>query len=146
MAATELWIVNWELVAIGDPAWDLAGALQDFLSVWVASMPLSDELTAEQMIAQASVPLGTVRDAVRALWSGYRAGAGLDPVQAEGLLTRAVGFSAARLIQSAFELLVGAERLAGAAVLLLQIAANLLAEPERGRVQLYGIPLAWTTT
>jgi hypothetical protein len=143
---TELWIVDWEMVGIGDPAWDLAGALQDFLVVWVASMPLSEELTAEQMNAGARVSLDAVRVAVRALWSGYRAGSGLEPAEAEGLLNRAVAFSAARLIQSAFEVLVDAERLAGPAVLLLQVAANLLAEPEGGRVQLYGIPLGWTAT
>jgi hypothetical protein len=67
--------------------------------------------------------------------------ADLDRVAAEDLLGRVVPFSAARLIQSAFEMLVGAERLAGPAVLLLQVAANLLAEPERGRLQLYGIPM-----
>ena len=54
----ELWIVDWEAVGFGDPAWDVAGALQDFLVYWVFSMPMSHELTPEQMIAQARVPLG----------------------------------------------------------------------------------------
>ncbi len=140
-APLELWIVDWEMVGIGDPAWDLAGALQDFLVFWVSSMPLSDELTAEQMISRARVPLSALRGAMRALWSGYRVGAEIETVEADGLLIRAVAFSALRLIQSVLELLDGTDRLAGAAVVLLQIAANLMAEPERGQVQLYGIPL-----
>ena len=53
----ELWIADWEAVSFGDPAWDVAGALQDFLVYWVFSMPMSDDLTAEQMIAQARVPV-----------------------------------------------------------------------------------------
>jgi hypothetical protein len=141
-AAVELWIVDWEMVGIGDPAWDLAGALQEFPALWVSSMPLSDGMTAEQMTAQARVPLAALRSALRALWSGYRAGAGLDEDEASDLLARAVAFSAARLVQSAFELLDRADRLAGPAVVLLQISANLLAQPERGQVELYGIPLS----
>jgi hypothetical protein len=42
-------------------------------------------------------------------------------------------------VQAAFELLNSADRLAGPAVVMLQISANLLAEPERGQVELYGI-------
>jgi Ser/Thr protein kinase RdoA (MazF antagonist) len=137
----ELWIVDWEAVGFGDPAWDVAGAFQDFLVYWVFSMPLSDELTAEQMIAQARVPLGGLRTALRALWSGYKAGACLDGSEADDMLLRAVAFSAARLIQSAYEISSGSDSLAGPPVVLLQIAANLLAEPERGQIELYGIPL-----
>jgi aminoglycoside phosphotransferase (APT) family kinase protein len=136
----ELWIVDWEMVGIGDPAWDLAGALQEFLAFWVSSMPLTDGLTADEMVAEARVPLTALRSALRALWSGYRGQAGLEADEANDLLARAVGFSAARLVQSAFELLSGADRLAGPAVVMLQISANLLADPERGQIELYGIP------
>jgi hypothetical protein len=57
------------------------------------------------------------------------------------LLMRAVAFSAARIIQSAYEISFGSDSLRGRPVVLLQIAANLLAEPERGQIELYGIPL-----
>jgi hypothetical protein len=57
------------------------------------------------------------------------------------MLLRAVAFSAARLIQSAYEISSGSDSLAGPPVVLLQIAANLLVEPERGQIELYGIPL-----
>jgi hypothetical protein len=136
----ELWIADWELARIGDPAWDLAGALQDCLACWVSSMPLSIELSADEMIARAGVPLTALRGATCALWRGYRVGAGLDPPDARELLRRAVAFSAVRLIQSAFEAADGADRLPRRSVLMLQISENLLAEPERGQVQLYGIP------
>ena len=138
----ELRIADWEMVQIGDPAWDVASALQGFLFDWVSSMPLTDELSAEEMVARAPVHLDAVRKAARALWAGYREGSEIGPTEARSLLPRAVAFSAARLIQSAFEAAVGASRLPGRAVMLMQIGANLLAEPERGQVQLYGIPSA----
>jgi hypothetical protein len=140
-ALVELRVVDWETVQLGDPAWDLAGALQDFVMFWVDSMPLSAGLTAEQRIAGARLPLATLRGAMRALWHGYRAAAELAPAVADELLLRAVAFSAARLIQSAYEISQESERLSALAVVLLQVSVNLLADPEHGQVHLYGIPL-----
>jgi Phosphotransferase enzyme family len=143
-AFRELWITDWEMAQFGDPAWDLAGALQSLLICWVFSMPLSDERTAEEMVSHARIPAAQIRRAARALWSGYEAGAGLTPAEAEGLLPRAVTYSAARLIQSAFESLQGLQYLAGPAVILLQLSENILADPERAQMQLYGIPSGCT--
>jgi Phosphotransferase enzyme family len=139
-ASREIWITDWETAQFGDPAWDLAGALQSLLIFWVYSMPLSDERTAEDMVSHARIPAAHIRRAARALWSGYEAGAELTPAESEGLRRRAVTYSAARLIQSALESLQGLQYLAGPAVLLLQISANILADPERAQMQLYGIP------
>jgi Phosphotransferase enzyme family len=143
-AFREIWITDWEMAQLGDPAWDLAGALQSLLMLWVYSMPLSDERTAEEMVSQARIPTTHIRKAARALWSGYEDRVALTPAEVDGLLRRAVTYSAARLIQSAIEGLQGLQYLAGPAVLLLQISANILAEPERARMQLYGIPSGCT--
>ena len=134
------WIVDWETVQRGDPAWDLAGALQDFLVVWVLSMPLSGVLTSSERIAQAARPLADLRPLIAGLWDEYRRTARLELDDADRFLDRAVRYSAARLIQTVYELLFMEEIVAGAPVLLLQVAANLLAEPLRGQVELYGIP------
>jgi Ser/Thr protein kinase RdoA (MazF antagonist) len=135
----KVWIVDWEMVQVGDPAWDVAGALQDFLVNWVSTMPMEGGLSAEERAARARWPIASLRRVTRAVWSGYRRGAGLEPAEAGELLSRAVVFSAARLIQSAYEAAVGADRLPGQSVILLQLAANVLAEPERALVQLYGV-------
>ena len=98
--ATEqaVWIVDWEFVQTGDPAWDLASALHDYLVFWTASMPLKPELSIDAMIDQAHYPLSALRPAIRALWDGYHAAAGPstpgnEPASA-ALLHRAVAFSA----------------------------------------------------
>jgi aminoglycoside phosphotransferase (APT) family kinase protein len=134
------WIVDWEMVQHGDPAWDLAGALQDFLHLWVGSMPLAEDLTAEQRVSRAEVPLSALRPAIAAMWSGYQEAVGLDGEESPRLLGRAVRFSAARLFQTALERTDGDDVLSGHAVILLQLGANLLADPGRGQVQLYGLP------
>jgi hypothetical protein len=138
--AAEVRLVDWELVQVGDPAWDLAGALQDVILFWVNSMPLGAGLTAEQMVASARFPLVTLQAALRALWRGYCHAAEPSPDGAAGLLLRAVAFSSARLIQSAYEYSQSADVLPAQSVLLLQIGANVLADPGLGQAQLYGIP------
>jgi aminoglycoside phosphotransferase (APT) family kinase protein len=135
-----LWVTDWEMIQFGDPAWDLAGAMQDLLVFWVSTMPLEDELAAAQMISGARIPLLALQRAGRAMWLGYREASGLNSTEASELLARAVAFSAARLNQSAYEAAHGANRLPGQSVILMQISANLLCDPERGQVELYGIP------
>jgi aminoglycoside phosphotransferase (APT) family kinase protein len=137
--SVEARIVDWELVQLGDPAWDLAGALQDLLLFWVQSLPMAPGLAADQMMAAATYPLAAVQAAFRALWAGYRATAGLAGDGASALLTRAVRFSAPRMIQSAYEMSHGSPALPPAAVILLQIGTNILDDPELAQVQLYGL-------
>jgi Ser/Thr protein kinase RdoA (MazF antagonist) len=141
----EVRIVDWELVNIGDPAWDLAGVLQDFLVHWTQSMPVSTTLTVDAMTTRARHPLASLRPAIRAVWQGYRSAAGLETSEGDALLDRAVAFSAARLIQSVHELSDESEHLSVRSVLLLQLAANILADPGLARVHLFGIPLEFPT-
>lgn len=132
-------LVDWELVQVGDPAWDLAGAFQDFVLFWVFSMPLEGGLPVEQRAAAARYPLPVLQGGLRALWRGYRAAAGLGVEEGNARLDRAVRLSAARLIQSAYELAHAADALPAMSVLLLQVSANLLNDPETAQVELYGL-------
>lgn len=136
--AVEVRLVDWETVQAGDPAWDVAGALQDFILFWVSSMA-QGPYPPEQLAATARCPLIILQSAVRSLWRGYRTAAGLAPAEADALVRRAVRYSAARLIQTAYEMASSAPALPATSVLLLQISAHLLADPETGQVQLYGI-------
>jgi len=130
--------VDWELVQWGDPAWDVAGMLQDFVMFWLFSMTDTQGST-EAMAASATYPLSVLQPAIRKFWKGYRAGADLDAASSTALLAKAIPFSAARLIQSAYELAQTSPALPVQSVLLLQISANMLRDPEGSQVQLYGL-------
>jgi hypothetical protein len=136
--AVSVRLVDWETVQLGDPAWDLAGALQDFVLFWVSSMT-QGAYTPEQLAATARYPLIVLQSAIRTLWRGYRATADLKRAEAEDLLRRAVQYSAARLIQSAYEMAMSAPTLPVSSVLMLQVSANILADPQTGQTQFYGI-------
>lgn len=133
--------VDWEMAQLGDPAYDLGGALHDVLMTWVHSMPVGPGLSPDEMAARAGRPLSALREVSRAIWQGYRAAVGPGPVEAGELLERAVATSGARLILSAYEIGYGLPRLPARAVLLLQLAANVLADPARARTVLFGIAL-----
>lgn len=137
-APFEVLLIDWETVQLGDPAWDLAAALQDFLLFWVFSMNQAAPSPAE-MASSARYPLASLQPAMRALWRGYRAGAQLASDESNALIGRATRFSAARLIQSAYEFAQNAQSLPVGSVLLLQLSANLLTDPETAQVQLYGL-------
>ena len=132
-------LVDWELVQKGDPAWDVGGTLEDFILFWLRGIELAPELKAEERVGTAAHPLETVRTIVTAFWDAYRRAAELDPATAERLLQRAILFSAFRLLQSAWEHSSEAERLSSLVVLMVQVAANILADPAAARSGLYGL-------
>lgn len=132
-----LLLVDWELVQVGDPAWDLAGALNDFLFFWVVSMP--HERPLPEMVAGARFPLPVIQPAVRALWLAYAAARRMPAAEAEGLLDRAVRFAAVRALQTAYEIAGHFPVMPVPSVLLFQAGMNLLADPARGRAELFGL-------
>ena len=132
-----VYLVDWELVQRGDPAWDVGGALRDFIFFWVIFM--QPNLEPDDMAAQARFPLDVLQPAIRRLWAGYRAAAGEQPQAAEALLQRAIGYSAVRMIRTALDLSSTFVALPAPAELLLRVATNLLADPQQGRDELFGL-------
>nr|NLR88817.1 aminoglycoside phosphotransferase family protein [Rhizobium sp. P28RR-XV] len=141
--SVQLRLVDWELVQYGDPAWDLAGAFQDLLLFWISTIPDLPETSnsdLELRTAQAHYPLAVIQAALRAVWHGYRETADLRSASMHFVLSRAIQFSSIRLIQAALEATQGGGPLPSKAVLLLQIASNILDDPATAQVRLFGIP------
>jgi hypothetical protein len=136
-------LVDWEMVQVGDPAWDVAGFFQDLVLFWINSMPLADPAGVEQLAAAAGCPWPAVQGALRAFWQGYVWATALAPAEGNQLLPRAVSFSAARMIQTAYEFAQSLSAMPAQVVLLLQVSANLLEDPEAAQVGFYGIPQAF---
>jgi hypothetical protein len=136
----EVWLIDWEHVYIGDAAWDLAGVMAEVLVFWTSSMPLGPDVSPDEMIAGARHPLASLRVALAAFWAGYRAAAEIPPREEPAFLRRAVALSAARLIQASYELSDARADLPAQAVILLQISANVLNDPDTAQTDLYGIP------
>jgi Phosphotransferase enzyme family len=139
-------IIDWELVQIGDAAWDVGAVLRDFLDYWLLSVPLSGDLTAEQMLDDAKIPLAKLHPAARAFWTGYCSAAHMGRGSHGAFLLRSLRFAAGRLAQGAYELSSGTANPSNFAIALLQLAANIMANPEEASLTLFGIPVPWRMT
>ncbi len=129
--------VDFETAAFGDPAWDVAGALQDIAFAWIQSMTANPDLA--QMIRSARRPFAQLQSTARALVRGYLHANDATSSERDEFIERATCFSAARLLQSAYECTAELDGLPAHAVLLLQLAENIAANPRRAAEGLYGI-------
>ncbi len=132
----QLVLVDLELLAPGDAAWDIGCAFEGYLAAWVDSMPILPSVRPDQLVDLATRPLDRFKPLIRATWHGYSEKGQLEP----SFLDRAVRWCAARLVQTAYERSQAAWDLSGQTLLLLQLALNLLRRPTEGRVQLLGLP------
>jgi hypothetical protein len=134
-------IVDWELVQVGDAAWDVGSVLRDFLDYWLLCVPLSGDLTPEEMLEGARIPLKNLHPAVRAFWSAYHTAAHLDTSELGPFLLRSIRLAAARMAQGAYELSLRAQQPSNYAYGMLQLAINILADPRDASLQLFGLPV-----
>lgn len=133
----KIFIVDWELAQFGDPAWDIAGALQDYVCFWINSMP--HNIPIEQMGMHARFPMQVLQPAIRAFWNGYCTERGLSSGEADSLLLKAIRYSGARVIQTAYETAANSRTMPSSSVFMLQVASHLINDPISAQVQLYGI-------
>ena len=111
---TRVKLVDWEMAGWGDPAFDVGSAFSDCVG-------------------------GGPGPAAGALWSAYVRAARLDDAAAAALLTRAVRFAGARMVQSAYEYAQEATVLSERVVGSLAIARELVLAPAAARAARLGI-------
>ena len=118
-----LHLIDWELCDIGDPAWDVAGALHSYL-VTRTCLPWARQSEALQYVP-------TLLTAAQEFWSTYVKGQMLanDLVEFRERCIRLMG---ARLIQAAFEHACFAPTLTAEASELFEQGRNYLAYPQAG--------------
>lgn len=141
---TRMKLIDWELASMGDPCWDVASAFNDYLGFWLLSIPVTGELPPDRFLELARHPLEKMQPAIGAFWRTYEEHMELDPATADQWLERATRYSAARVVQTAFEQMQLSMQLTGNVVCMLQLSLNILQRPREASVQLLGIPLRGT--
>jgi hypothetical protein len=135
------WLIDWELAALGDPAWDVGCMFADYLGVWLWSIPITGEHPPAHYLALARIPLTRLQPALRAFWRSYRLARGLTGNAAAAFLLSATRYGAVRLIQRVHEQTREATDLLANAICQLQLSWNILREPELACVHLLGLEL-----
>lgn len=134
-------IVDLEFAGAGDAAWDVGSVFAEYLGFWLFSFPLMTAQRLDRFIHLAACPLETIQPSIRSFWIGYAACVGLAGPKRNQFLLRAAKFAALRLIVSAFEMSVSLSSLNTCILSLVQVAMNILAQPEKAVIELLGIAL-----
>jgi aminoglycoside phosphotransferase (APT) family kinase protein len=132
-------IVDFEFTGLGDPAWDVGSVFAEYLSFWILSIPIIGGAGPERFLGLASCPLEKVQPCIRAFWRRYAASMGLEKSKSGQSLLAAVRYCGVRLLKMAFEMGVNSSSASGHLLCLVQVATNVLLEPEKAAVELLGI-------
>jgi hypothetical protein len=140
-ARPRLKLIDWELAARGDPAWDVGSMFQDYLAAWINSIPVIGSDSPERFIGLARHPIDKLQPPVRAFWRAYKECAEIYALASQEFLLRSVAYAAARLIQTTYEQGLYQSQLAGTSIYALQVSLNILQHPHEALVHLLGLPL-----
>jgi hypothetical protein len=134
-------LLDWEFVALGDPAWDVGCLLADFLSDWLLSMPLGSRVGSRGLPGAATRPLESLHPSIDAFWTGYCAAATGRVEDPTSLLVRATRCAGIRLSQSAFEMCQNSSSLTAVELFFLQASWNVMERPLEAIIHLLGLRL-----
>ena len=95
-AGRHAWLIDWTSVAVGDPAWDLAGIVQSALTLWLSGLELDAAGGVGAAVARGSFSGDELDGFIRAFLSAYGA-------TDRALLARVFRMTGARLLQTVFE-------------------------------------------
>jgi len=132
-------IVDFEFAGTGDTACDVGSLFAEYLSFWLFSFPLMTASHLDRFIRLAACPLEKIQSSLGSFWTEYTRCMALDDSKSGPLLLRAVKFSALRLFVMAHEMAPGLSSVNSYILSLLQVGMNILMQPERAAVELFGI-------
>jgi thiamine kinase-like enzyme len=127
-------LIDWELAGSGESALDVGTVLGEYLAAWVASIPIVEMAEPARLLSQARYPLRSMQPAIAAFWSAY-----CELTSSPPALRRVVELAAVRLLQTAVERAQVSSAPSAHLVTLLQLADNMLHQPEATAVTLLGL-------
>jgi hypothetical protein len=95
---------------------------------------MPDPRDPSRFVDHARYPVASMRPAIGALWTAYRSARARPPA-----LAQVVELAAVRLLQAALERARHSDELSAHAVVLAQVAAHLLSDPEGTALALLGL-------
>jgi hypothetical protein len=137
-ATPRLKLIDWELADYGDSAWDIAGVMNSYLVFWILNQTQKREPSTRYVFTP-EYPLSEIWPSIRTFWFAYIKARKLKTTMVNELLIRSAKFSAAKLIQTAYEL-QPSPRFVGQSIMMVQAGKNIFHKPEDAIVHLFGIP------
>lgn len=136
--ALQLWLIDWEMSDVGDPLWDVAGAIQSYLSGWILSLDKNNALLAEPLPEMDFMQLEHMQASAGAFWEAYVKHRQFTNEEKTILLEKTLRYTALRLIQTNWENSVFTGELSANNMRLLQFSMNLLKQPNQFIQPIFG--------
>ncbi len=134
-------LIDWELADIGDPAWDVAGLIQSYISTWVFSFDNADPRSKDLKENMKGFDITNMQASINSFWKTYAALMQHDSATATASLYKCLRFAAARIVQTSIEGVVYNPQIYPNNVRSLQLAFNILKSPQNAAKDLLGIKL-----
>ena len=135
---SNLKLIDWELVDVGDGAWDVAMVLKEYLVSWILSIPDPANPTPHVFAPANQLALADIQPCVRRFWQAYSAERGLSAAAADIYFKRAVRFTSGRLIVAILEYFFPLNQLNNHAYAMLKLSLDILQNPEKASLDLLG--------
>jgi aminoglycoside phosphotransferase (APT) family kinase protein len=131
---TRVLLIDWELAGRGAPAFDVGAVLAEYIRTWVESIPIVEPSDPGRLAFRARRPLSRMQPAITAFWSAYRRFSPRPP-----MLRAVVELAAVRVLQTAVERAQALPALTPHVITLVQVADNILRQPEDAALGLLGL-------
>ncbi|MCU0568093.1 MAG: aminoglycoside phosphotransferase family protein [Oculatellaceae cyanobacterium Prado106] len=135
----QLRLVDWERFSWGDPAYDLATVLANYLKIWLSSLIVGREVEINTALQLAGTPLEMLRPTLVALVQTYfRCFPEILGVD-EGFGDRTLQMTGLCLLQRIQAKLEYREPFGNAAICMMQVAQGLLCDTRGARLSVFGV-------
>ncbi|MEM9510797.1 MAG: aminoglycoside phosphotransferase family protein [Cyanobacteria bacterium P01_E01_bin.35] len=132
-------LIDWERCTWGDPALDIGKIIASYLGIWLCSFMSNKNLTIEESLSLAEVPLATLQPSIVALTQAYLAAFPEILERHPDYLSRVIQYAGLGLIQSIQAMLQKHKCFGNRGICLLQVAKTLLCHPEKSIPTVFGM-------
>ncbi|MEM8809409.1 MAG: phosphotransferase, partial [Cyanobacteria bacterium P01_G01_bin.38] len=131
-------LIDWERADWGDPAFDLGTLIASYLQLWLGSLIVSQDISIEESLRLAIVPLETLQPSLCALVEAYFNQFPEILAQRPDVLMLTLKLAGIALIQQIQSFLQHQKSFGNNQICMLQVAKSLLCQPEAAIPTLFG--------
>lgn len=131
-------ILDWERASWGDPACDLGFMISSYLQAWLESMMLSNNLSIDESLELATVPLATVHPSINGLVQAYLQEFPEVTQVFPDFSMRTVQFAGIAMIQQILSMVQYQKTFSNIAIAMLQVSKSLICRPKESSLTVFG--------
>ncbi len=139
-AKEKLKLIDWEISDLGDPLWDIAGLIQSYISTWAFSLTNQTNGNSSHTGLN-NITSDSLKEVITDFWQHYVSLSKINKTDVKEKFLKTMQYTAARLLQTAFEANQFSSEITLSSVRLIQLSQNIFKNPEELGYQLTGVRL-----